>query len=62
MSEWISSPTILKYFNITAQGGWVTASSSRELESEMEEGLRWERDIRVEFGLTMHGITGIAKG
>ena len=43
---------------ITAQGGWVTAS--RELESEMEEGLRWERDVRVEFGLTMYGIIGVA--
>ena len=47
---------------ITAQCRWVTASSSRELESEMKEGLRWERDVRVEFGLTMYGIIGIANG
>ena len=45
---------------ITAQGGWVRAS--RELESDMEEGLRWGGDLRVEFGLTMYGIIGIAKG
>ena len=44
---------------ITAQGGWVAAS--RELESEMGEGLRGG-DVRVEFVLTMYGNIGIANG